>query len=264
LPGLGKGSYEIDTQPESTQRHPCLCITLYMKWLTTSRILASVVILPLVAAGCSQTAVRGPAGATAPALSGESPAHIRGVSDPNAQFTLIDRTKSSSQTPGSDGQSVAPPCTTASLQVYEVGASLHGNDHVIRLAFKNYGDASCSLSGYPGIELQDERGLPIASIAVRQTGSASLTGTVATAVETTATSSPVAILLRPSRAATFEIGWSSGEECPLVSRIMISMPRLPVVQQGQNLVSGSFTISHPLSVCGGAVQVSTLVDSGMS
>ena len=230
----------------------------------SSRLAPATLLLSLAVVGCSQTAVRGPVAATAPAISGDSPAHIRGVSDPNAQFTLIDRTKTTSRQPVADGESTGAPCATSSLQVYEVGASMNGENRVIRLAFKNRSDVACSLSGYPGIELQDDKGLPIASIAVHQTGSASLSGTVTTSVENAATSPAVAIVLRPSGAATFEIGWSDGGNCPLVSRIMISMPGAGFMRDSQNTLSGYFTKSHPLNVCGGEVRMSTLVNSGVS
>jgi len=233
--------------------------------MTTSlqfRNLALALLTPLVAIGCSQTAVRAPSVASAPALSEDSPAHIRGVSDPNAQFTLIDRTKSASPSPVSDVSKSAGPCPLSSLQVYEVAASMNGDNRVLRLAIKNLSNTACTVSGRPAIELQDDEGRIIASVAVRQTGSASLTGTVTASLVASETSSGMAMVLAPSSAATFEIGWSGGDECPVVSRFTISMPGQQTGGDDEAVPAARFTIAHSLSVCGGEVRVTALSNSG--
>jgi hypothetical protein len=222
---------------------------------------SNLLLVSLMAVGCSQNAVRRPAVATAPSVSGEAQAHIRGVSDPNAQFTLSQRTTEPSATGAATAAASATPCSASSLQVYEAAASMNGDNRTLRLAFKNRGEAACSLSGYPAIELQDDRGVPVASIAVHQTGSASLSGTVGSSAQNAAETEPVMIVLRPSSEATFEIGWLSGDGCPVVSRFSIAMPRTVV---SGSTFSGSFLISHPVNVCKGEVMVTSLAMSGMS
>jgi len=231
-------------------------------WVVTAALIA------LLAAGCTQNAVRSKTSGSAPALSGEGQAHIRGVSDPNAPFTLIDRTKTAAGTAatGGEGDSAAAPCQAADLQVYEAAASMNGQTRTVRLALKNIGANSCRLNGYPAIELEDENGAAIANIAVRQTGAASLSGAVvAPVVKTssgTAASSAVDIVLRAGSQASFEIGWSSGEGCPLVSRFTVALPETPASGEESAAPSGSFTINRALNVCNGEMQVTALRAGG--
>jgi hypothetical protein len=227
------------------------------------------VILPaalalLLAQGCSQTRAPGAASATAPTLAEGTQPHIRGVSDPNAQFTLIDRTHAApatQQVSSNDPASVSA-CQTSSLQVYEAAASTNGAERTLRLAFKNQGEERCRLAGSPSIALEDENGAAIASIAVRQTGESSVAGVVAAPSSQAASASPatppqvVNIVLPPSGEASFEIRWSSGDECPLVSSIAISIGgSAPASRAAAN----NFAISRPLKVCNGEVRITSLL-----
>jgi hypothetical protein len=223
----------------------------------------SVAFLPLFIAGCSQNAVRIKNSAMAPSLSDGSQAHIRGVSDPNAPFTLLDRNKTSAKQAFSDDESGAGTCRPSNLQVYEAAASMNGDSRVVRLAFKNRGTATCRLSGYPAIELDNEKGTAIANIAVRQIGGTSLSGNVTTPVRETAAvsvgvSQAVDVVLRPSAEASFEIGWSSGDGCPLVSRIVIALPATTANAAGNAALAGSFAVNHPLNVCNGEIRMTAL------
>ena len=226
-------------------------------------ITATAALLPLLA-GCSQNAVRSKAGASAPGLSGEERARLRGVSDPNAPFLLIDRSKTAASSPGGvDDSAGAELCQPGNLKVYETAASMNGESRVVRLAIKNSGKSVCRLSGYPAIELQGEDGAPVAGIAIRQTGAASLIGTVVTPIREASQSSAVKIVLRPGAEANFEVGWSTGEGCPLVSKFEVGLPREPAATPEVSAAgSGVFTISHALSVCGGELQVTALRAGG--
>ncbi len=238
----------------------------YMQEFPRSRSLCgpAVLALSLLAGGCSQNAVRGKTAATAPGLSADGQAHIRGVSDPNAQFTLIQRANDSSSAIATSGELAAAGCSASALQIYEAAASMDGQHRTLRLAFKNRGESACKLSGYPAIELQDDKGLPLASIVVRQTGSASVSGTVGSEAQNAASAEPVMIVLRPSQEATFEVGWMTGDGCPVVSRFSVAMPRTMVAVDHGATFSGSFLISHPVTVCNGEVMVTSLASSGMS
>jgi hypothetical protein len=227
----------------------------------------------LLLAGCTQNAVRGTTAGSAPALNGESQAHIRGVSDPNAQFTtLVSRPKTSAPAAAAGSGSVTVSATTAcraaDLQVYEAAASMNGVARVVRLALKNNGASACSLSGYPAIELQDEHGVAIASIAVRQTGASSLSGTIAAPVREAALAEggsaaseagAVDVVLRPAGEASFEIGWSTGETCPVVSRFTVALPAArDAASTASPSLAGTFTINRALNVCNGEMQVTAL------
>src|SRR5277367_2816428 len=113
-----------------------------------ARVLVPAVMMTLVLGGCSQKVVRANAAGTAPALSEGETAHIRGVSDPNAQFTLISRDPSNvpanaKTTPvGAQAREEIPgaaQCRTSDLQVYESAASMDGDARTLTLTLKNRG-----------------------------------------------------------------------------------------------------------------------------
>jgi hypothetical protein len=223
----------------------------------------------ILAQGCSQVHVPRNASSTAPALGEEGQAHIRGVSDPNAPFTLMDRTHAvaqqvSKQEAGQDSASMAL-CEPSSLQVYEAAATMNGEERSLRLAIKNNGEAACHLAGSPSISLEDQSGASIASIAIRQTGTLSLTGVVEppmreVASTSASTAQSVDVVLPPSGEASFEIGWSSGDDCPVVSSIAIGIA--PAMSSGTNaegLPKPRFSINHSLKVCNGEVRVTSLL-----
>jgi hypothetical protein len=156
-------------------------------------------------------------------------------------------------------------CEPSALQVYEAAASTSGAERTLRLAFKNRGAKTCRLAGSPAIVLEDEKGAAIANIAVRQTGESSVSGFVAAPSSQTASAAPAApqtvdIVLSPSGEASFEIRWSSGDDCPLVSSIAIGIaapsPDTPAS-------AGSFAINRSLKVCNGEVRITSLL-SGAS
>jgi hypothetical protein len=238
--------------------------------LLTALTLTSAAVFQL-AAGCSQSAVRGKAGASAPTLTAEGQAHIRGVSDPNAPFTLVDRSSTASRQNSRPGDEAALPCQPSDLQIYEAGAAMKGSNRVLTLAIKNRSTASCRLSGYPAIELHDENGGTVATIAVHQTGALELSGSVVSAakeVSTTAevtkaedTSQKFDLILRPSTAGTFQLGWTSGDECPVVSSFTVALAPSHSDIPG-SVLTGSFTISHSLNVCNGEIRVTSLTLGG--
>jgi hypothetical protein len=165
------------------------------------------------------------------------------------------------------GDDAALPCQPSELQIYEAAASMNGPTRILTLAIKNRGTVSCRLSGYPAIELHDEVGAAVATIAVHQTGALELSGTVASAakeVSTTAEeSSPkVNLILRPSTEATFQLGWTSGNECPAVSSFTVALVPAPS-DLALSVLTGSFTINHSLNVCNEEIRVTSLTTGGM-
>ena len=241
----------------------------------SGRVLAPVVAMALLLGGCSQKVVRAGAGGTAPALSEGGTAHIRGVSDPNAQFTLISRepangpakpaTANGQATEESSGEA---QCRTSDLAIYETAASMDGNARTLTLALKNRGTAVCRISGQPTITLEDEAGVAIGGIALSR---ASLSGSSGAAVSVeTASSGPagaapvVDVRLPPDGEASFKIGWTSGEGCPVVSRLRIRPSAEEVVSAGgasgerNSEGSGFITVNRPLRVCDGRVVITAL------
>ena len=234
--------------------------------LTAYRSVLPATLVLMLAQGCSQVHAPKNASSAAPALGEEGQAHIRGVSDPNAQFTLIDRTHATAQQAsmhdlGPNAASMGT-CQPSSLQVYEAAAAMNGAERSLRLAIKNNGESACHLAGSPSIILEDASGASIASIAIRQTGSSSLTGVVAPPVREVISSPPqsVDVVLPPLGEASFEIGWSSSDDCPVVSSIAVSMATGIASGPGTDGPSSPrFAINHPIKVCNGEVRVTSLL-----
>lgn len=209
----------------------------------------------------------------APTLADGGQAHIRGVSDPNAPFTLIDRRKTA-VSPQSENLGSATACMPGELQVYEAAAATNGQSRSLTLAIKNRGASSCRLTGRPEIALLDQTGAPVAGIAVQQMSELQVSGSVvpptapsarvpAAQVSSGASPQPASqeidIVLLPSGEANFEIGWSSGDACPLVSRFSVSLSQPGgEAGKGDTNLRGSFSINHALNVCNSAVQVTFL------
>jgi hypothetical protein len=145
--------------------------------------------------------------------------------------------------------------------VYETAASMNGAERSLRLAIKNQGEQACSLSGIPAISLEDGSGAEIASVAVRQTGTTSLSGVVVPPVHEVA-SDPARegqllnVVLPGSGEASFEIGWSSGDSCPLVSRIAIGFAGMATASEPR---PARFSIDHAMRVCDGEVRITSLL-----
>jgi hypothetical protein len=243
----------------------------------TARVLASAAMLTLLVGGCSQKVVHANAAGTAPALNEGGTAHIRGVSDPNAQFTLISRepangpanakaaTANVQVTEESPGEA---PCRISDLELYETAASMNGDARTLTLALKNRGTSVCRISGHPAITLEDEGGMAVGGIVI---GEANLSGSSGAAVHSeTASSSPavaapvVDVRLPPDGAASFDIQWTSGEGCPVVSRLRVRPSEKDVVSDGSASDEGNtegpgfITVNRPLKVCGGRVVITAL------
>jgi hypothetical protein len=218
-------------------------------------------LVSLFAIGCTQRNALGNSPRVAPTLA-EEHARIHGVSDPNAPFLLIDRTTVYKEVSTAQVDTATPnSCGAADLQVYETAAVVNGNRRILTIAFENRGATACSISGYPEVQLQDEDGNALANIAIRQTSTLTLAGTVVASTEGRAPS-PVVIVLRPSGEATFQVGWSSGEGCPVVSRLTVAVPDHAKSTEATKPAVESLSIDRPLTVCDGEVRVTALTSDG--
>jgi hypothetical protein len=145
---------------------------------------------------------------------------------------------------------------------------MDGNARTLTLALKNRGTAVCRISGHPTITPEDQAGVAIGGIAI---GEANLSGSSGAAVHVeTASSSPAAgapvvdVRLPPDGEASFNIGWTSGEGCPVVSRLRIRPSAEEVVSTGgasgerNSEGPGFITVNHPLRVCDGRVVITAL------
>jgi len=174
----------------------------------------------------------------------------------------------------------ASPCSPDALKVQEIAGNMHGDYHSIKLGFRNQTGVACRLSGYPMVALFNGQGQNLGSIAVERTTTAEVRAELgepapqragapgspqsangpassAAALEpvsagTVGSSSPVVVVM-PKEVAAFQVVWSAGENCSSVARLLITPPG----------TTRTFSVSQPMSVCGGRIQVTPLsLDQG--
>ena len=207
--------------------------------------------LAVCSVGCANYGHKTNAGSLAPGLvADDKPSHNRRLVNPNAQYAVLETApKLVPRSTALDAAS-AQPCLEEQLSVSEIAAQANNNFHAVQLAFANHGAAPCKLGGYPQISLRDASGAIIGNISIEKTSesalSARLTGPLEP-VTAAAQPSPEVVLSAHSTAA-FQIGWTTGPDCPTVSTVMIAAPG----------VSKAFTIQHPLTVCEGRIQITAL------
>jgi len=198
--------------------------------------------------GCSHSthaALKG----NAPLLQQDAPLHARGGANPNAPYTLANTTPQLVKRPPAVDPATVDACDDSRLSVTEIAAAVNGRYRGVKLAFHNESDAPCKLGGYPSISLLDESGAPVASVVIDRVTSSTLSAELAQKpLQIAENPSNAEVVLAPKSEAWFQLGWSSGDGCPVISRISVSAPGS----------SETFTVSHPLTVCDGRVQITTL------
>ena len=206
--------------------------------------------------GCSHAPGHFRAAASAPSLSGEGVSHARNLADPNAPFVLIDRTSRPAAQQREIADGAVPLCIAANLSVSEVSASMNENSRSIKLALVNRGGSACRLAGFPAVALLDDKDNPVAGIAIQQTGDAEFAAHVVDSPAPVMSQTPTEVVIPPRGAATFHIGWSTGEQCPVVSRFMLSAPGIEASVAPED--RDRFIIDRLLIVCDGRVRVTAL------
>lgn len=213
-------------------------------------LIGSTSLLAALMAGCAgRGSHHAAANGMAPGISEDAPSHGRAGTNPNAPFTLIDRTPRPAAQPASLSEQDAIPCSGKELTMTEVAAEANGEAHRVQFAFVNQGSQACKIGGYPSIDLLDEQGQPVASLAVEQTGSKTLQAkTAAVDSDSTANSQAAQIVIEPHGEAFFGVGWITGEDCPVVAKISMTAPG----------TTQTFTVARALKVCAGQVHVTAL------
>jgi hypothetical protein len=192
-----------------------------------------------VCAGCAGTGARGK---TNVAAQGMAPDDVALHPNPNAPYLLP-----GSETPHLIARATAleaqnaGSCDPDVLSVEEIAGNANGAFRSVKLAFMNRGAVPCKLGGYPGVALVDGEGVNIGSVSIEKV-----------------TSSEVLAELSNTRSAAgsgpaFQVVWTTGTECPRVSRILITAPG----------TRRAFSIQQPLRICTGRIQVTELrLDEG--
>jgi hypothetical protein len=198
--------------------------------------------------GCSRSS-RAALQGNAPTLKQEdAPLRSRGGTNPNAPYTVASATPQLVKRPVVDASLLAP-CDSSKLSVTEIAAAVNGNYRAIKLAFNNLGAEPCKLGGYPSIALLDQNDAPVASVVVDHITASTLSAQLAQGeLQTAATPQGAEVTLSPKGEAWFQVGWSTGDECPVVSQISVSAPGS----------TETFTVNHPLAICEGRIQITTL------
>ena len=204
---------------------------------------------PLVE-GCTRSTHGSSLRGGAPSLLQEDgPLHARGGTNPNAPYVLASTKPQLVQRANSADAAVTDTCDGSKLAITEIAAAVNGNYRAIKLAFHNHSEAACQLGGYPDISLLDKRGTPVASVTVDRVTMSTLSAQLRQEpAQAASDQSAASVTLAPNGEAWFQLGWSTGEGCPVVSRVSVSAPGS----------SETFTVTHPLTVCQGRVQITTV------
>lgn len=184
----------------------------------------------------------------APALLNEDAPRAHQGTNPNAPYLvaagpqLVKRSEAGAS-------AAASPCEGKDLSITEIAAAVNGDYRAIKLAFDNDGLAPCRIGGYPAISLLDKTGTPVANLVVDRVSASSISARLAQGPVRAAVSKPEAqVTIDPKGEAWFQVGWSTGEGCPVVARINVTAPGS----------TQSFSVNHPLAICDGHVEITTL------
>lgn len=137
------------------------------------------------------------------------------------------------------------PCRGPQLKLAQEGGDAGAGNRVIVLSLQNVGSQACSLTGYPGLTLQDARGRDVTTVRVDQRlGSYFRQG-----------QAPAPVSLAPQAKAYFDLAWNvvphegQGETaCPSVAQLRVTAP-------GD---TSAVSLSQALTPCGGRVQISPM------
>lgn len=115
----------------------------------------------------------------------------------------------------------AAPCRGPQLKLSTEGGDAGAGNRVTNIGIQNIGATACSLTGYPGVVLQDRQGRNLTAIRSEQSLGSYFTQS----------QPPVPVLLAPQAKAAFELAWNvvpneaEGQTtCPNVSRIRVTAP----------------------------------------
>lgn len=142
-----------------------------------------------------------------------------------------------------DAGLAAPPCRGPQLRLSNEGGDAGAGNRIVNIGLQNVGAQPCSLTGYPGVTLQDAQGRTLTGIRAEQAAGSYFT----------ADQPPAPVVLAPQERAAFELAWSvvphegQGERtCPAAKRVRVTAP-------GD---ASAASLDLDLTPCGGRVKVS--------
>ncbi|MDY6923376.1 MAG: DUF4232 domain-containing protein [Pseudomonadota bacterium] len=138
---------------------------------------------------------------------------------------------------------VAPPCKGPQLKLSAEGGDAGAGNRVAVLGVQNVGAEACSLTGYPGVTLQDDQDRALAGVRAEQS-----LGSYFRQGET-----PGPVELAPKDRAFFDVAWNvvpdetrGQKTCPSAARIRITAP-------GD---TSPVALTQAFTPCGGRIRVS--------
>ncbi|WP_292263622.1 DUF4232 domain-containing protein [Brevundimonas sp.] len=147
------------------------------------------------------------------------------------------------QAPAPGVTPASAPCRGPQLKLAEAGGDAGAGNRVTILSLQNMGTTACSLTGYPGLTVQDARGRNLTTVRTEQNpGSYFRNG-----------QPPAPVELAPQGRAYFDLAWNvmphedQGEKtCPAGARVRVTAP-------GD---TAAVSLDKSFTPCGGRVQVS--------
>lgn len=203
-------------------------------------VMAAAVLLTLCA-GCAGSHPAAASNALAPATAPQQ-------TTPNAPYMVPAPKRQADAPPTAVVADDAPPCDPNVLSVEEIAGNASGAYHSVKLAFRNRGSLPCRLSGYPTVALLGTEGEKLDSIAMEKISTAEVMAELAETHVAVAAAPVPKVTLMPHSVAAFEVVWTTGPECPSVSRLLVSAPGTERI----------FAVTQPMKVCAGRVQVTEL------
>jgi Protein of unknown function (DUF4232) len=204
-----------------------------------------------VCAGCAGTGTPGKARAVALAI---APDDVALHGNPNAPYLLpgAENPHLVARATAAEAEN-AGPCDPQVLSVEEIAGDANGIFRSVKLAFMNRGATPCKLGGYPSVALVDAEGENIGSISTEKVSPAQVVAELSNTHPAAMSGPAPSVTLMPHAVAAFQVVWTTGLECPRVSRILVTAPG----------TRRSFSISQPLRICTGRIQVTELrLDEG--
>lgn len=190
----------------------------------------------LLVAGCSGKAHSSNKALAAPALTREMPRSRKAPVDPNAPYAVLKHRTAPelTATNATATPSEAPFCSSANLAVSEIAANGNATERTVSIAFTNKGDSACKLSGYPFVSFPAEEQPSLKSLTVLH--------------DQNDNPEEASVLLPPKGAAFFSLRWTTGDSCPMISKLLVTAPG----------TTQSFSLNRPVSPCQGRVEITAI------
>lgn len=204
-------------------------------------VVSAAAVLLALCAGCAGSHPATASNALAPGAAPEQ-------TNPNAPYMVPAAKPQSDASPTPVTAADAPPCDPRALSVEEVSGNANGIFRSVKLAFRNRGSLPCRLSGYPAVALLGAQGETLGSIAMEKISSAEVRAELAETHPVVAAGPVPRVTLMPHSVAAFQVVWTTGADCPSVSRLLVSAPG----------TERTFAVTQPMKVCSGHVQVTEL------